>query len=53
MKLNVTFLRTNKNGEYTSHYFEKNLQDNDIKHRTTIPYNPQQNGVAECMNINC
>ena len=26
------------------------LQENGIKYQTTVPYNPQQNGVAERMN---
>ena len=29
---------------------KKYLQENGIKHQTTVPYNPQQNGVAERMN---
>jgi hypothetical protein len=41
----------NDNGrEYTSNEFESYLCQHGIKHQTTIPYNPQQNGVAERMN---
>ena len=42
-QLNIGTLQTNNGGEYPSQYFEKYLQENDIKHQTTIPYNPQQN----------
>ena len=48
--VNIKTIRTNNGGEYETHYFEKYLQDNGIKHQTTIPYNPQENGVGECMN---
>ena len=44
-------ITTDNGGEYTSHAFETYLQENGIKHQTTIPYNPQQNGVVEQMNI--
>ena len=47
---NIGTLRTDNGGEYTSQEFEKYLQENGIKHQTTVPYNPQQNGVAERMN---
>ena len=36
--------------EYTSNKFENYLLQHGIKHQTTVPYNPQQNGVAERMN---
>jgi transposase InsO family protein len=49
-QLNIGTLRTDNGGEYTSKDFEKYLQDNGIKHQTIVPYNPQQNGVAKCMN---
>ena len=49
-QLNIGTLRTDSGGEYTSQEFEKYLQENGIKHQTTVPYNPQQNGVAERMN---
>ena len=45
-QLNIGTLRTDNSGEYTSQDFEKYLQENGIKHQTTVPYNPQQNGVA-------
>ena len=49
-QLNIVILRTDNSGEYTSNAFEQYLKDNDIKHQTTIPYNLQQNDVAERMN---
>ena len=49
-QLNIGTLRTDNGGEYTSQDFEKYLQENGIKHQTIVPYNPQQNGVAERMN---
>ena len=47
---NIGILRIDNGGEYTSHAFEQYLKDNGIKHKTTIPYNPQQNGVVERVN---
>ena len=49
-QITIGTIRTDNGGEYTSHAFETYLQENGIKHQTTIPYNPQQNGVAERMN---
>ena len=43
-------LRTDNGKEYTSNEFENYLRQHGIKHQTTVPYNPQQNGVAERMN---
>ena len=43
-------LRTDNGKEYTSNEFENYLCQHGIKHQTTVPYNPQQNGVAERMN---
>ena len=50
-QLNIGTLRSDNGGEYTSKDFERYLQDNGIKHQTTVPYSPQQNGVVERMNI--
>ena len=50
-QLNIGTLRTDNDGEYTSQDFEKYLQENGIKHQTIVPYKPQQNGVAERMNM--
>lgn len=49
-QLNIGILRTDNGGEYTSNDFEQYSKENDIKHQTTIPYNPQKNGVAKHMN---
>ena len=43
-------LHTDNGKEYTSNAFEAYLRQHGIAHQTTIPYNPQQNGVAERMN---
>ena len=43
-------LCTDNGKEYTSNYFEYYLCQHGIAHQTTIPYNPQQNGVVERMN---
>jgi transposase InsO family protein len=43
-------LHTDNGREYTSNEFESYLHQHGIKHQTTVPYNPQQNGVAERMN---
>jgi len=43
-------IRTDNGKEYTSNEFENYLRQHGIKHKTTVPYNPQQNGVAERMN---
>jgi transposase InsO family protein len=44
-------LHTDNGGEYTSNEFEIYLHQHGIKHQTIVPYNPQQNGVAERMNM--
>lgn len=44
----IGILRIYNGGEYTSKYFENYLRV--IKHQTTIPYNPRQNGVSKRMN---
>lgn len=49
-QLNIGTIRNDNGGEYTSYVFGKYLQETSIKHHTKIPYNPQQNNVAEWMN---
>ena len=46
----IRTLRTDNGGEYLSREFEDYLEGKGIKHELTIPYSPQQNGVAERMN---
>ena len=43
-------LRTDNGGEYTSNEFEDYLKKKGIRKEMTVPYSPQQNGVAERMN---
>lgn len=43
----IKILRSDGGGEYKSKKFAKFCADNGIKHETTTPYTPQQNGVAE------
>jgi transposase InsO family protein len=44
-------LCTDNGREYTSNEFENYLRQHGIQHQTIVPYNPQQNGVAERMNM--
>ena len=48
--LSLKKLRSDNGGEYTSKKFDDYCKDNGIKREFTIPYSPQQNGVAERMN---
>jgi transposase InsO family protein len=43
-------LRSDNGGEYTGRQFKEYLNHHDIKHEKTVPYTPQQNGLAERMN---
>ena len=43
-------LRTDNGGEYVSKEFEDYLKSKGIHHQLTVPYSPEQNGVAERMN---
>ena len=53
MKLNtlsedhVKVLRSGNKGEYTSNNFAKFCGEKGISHEFTVPYCPQQNGVAD------
>ena len=42
--------RIDNGGEYTSTEFQDFLKEKGIRHETTVPHSPQQNGVAERMN---
>ena len=46
----IKMLRTNNGGEYESHSFEDLCKESGIKTQLTVPYNPQQNGIAERKN---
>ena len=43
-------LRTDNGGEYISAAFQDYLKSRQIRHQTTVPHMPEQNGVAERMN---
>ncbi|XP_010501916.1 PREDICTED: uncharacterized protein LOC104779247 [Camelina sativa] len=46
----IKILRSDNGGEYTSHAIKQHLINHDIIHKTSCPYTPQQNGVAERKN---
>jgi len=46
----IRVLRSDNGGEYTSKEFNNFCKDAGIKKEFTVPYNPQQNGVAERKN---
>ena len=46
----IKTLRSNNGGEFTSNEFNKYCREAGIKRELTIPYNPQQNGVAKRKN---
>jgi hypothetical protein len=46
----IRVLRSNNGGEYTSKEFMDFCAGEGIKRELTVPYNPQQNGVAERKN---
>ena len=46
----IKALRTDNGGEYMGRMFQEYLMQHGIKHQTTAPYTPEQNGVAERMN---
>jgi transposase InsO family protein len=43
----IKILRSDNGGEYTSKEFNSFCNGEGIKREFTVPYNPQQNGVAE------
>jgi hypothetical protein len=47
----IRVLRTNNGGEYTSKEFNDFCAGEGIKRELIVPYNPQQNGVAERKNM--
>jgi hypothetical protein len=46
----IKFLRSDNGGDYTSNEFNDFYKEARIKRELTVPYNPQQNGVAERKN---
>ena len=46
----ICILRSDNGGEYESNEFDVFCQEAGIKKELTVPYNPQQNGVAERKN---
>jgi transposase InsO family protein len=46
----IKILRSDNGGEYTSTEFNDFCKEAGIKRELTVPYNPQQNGVAERKN---
>lgn len=46
----IKILRTDNGKEYCNNMFLKCLADSGIKHQTSTPYTPEQNGLAERMN---
>lgn len=46
----IKVLRTDNGGEYCNDQLKKFLKSRGIKHELTVPYTPQQNGVAERYN---
>ncbi|CAI7875206.1 unnamed protein product [Closterium sp. NIES-53] len=46
----VKVIRTDNGGEFIGTDFEAVLKKKGIQHQLTVPYNPQQNGVAERFN---
>ena len=45
----IKAMRSDSGGEYTSKAFNNYLQMKGIQRQFTIPRNPEQSGVAECM----
>jgi len=46
----IKILRSDNGGEYVSRAFENYLRSQGICHQKTVPYTPEQNGVAERAN---
>ncbi|KAG9457543.1 hypothetical protein H6P81_002051 [Aristolochia fimbriata] len=46
----LEILKSDRGGEYTSDLFDEFCKANGIRHQFTLPYTPQQNGVAERRN---
>ena len=46
----ICALRSDNDGEFNSHHFKDLCRETWIKRELMVPYNPQQNGVAERKN---
>jgi transposase InsO family protein len=46
----IKFLRTDNGGEYVNHEIHNIFHEAGIQLQHTVPYTPQQNGVAEWKN---
>lgn len=46
----IKILRTDNGGEYCNERLKHFLKERGIKHELTVPYSPEQNGVAERYN---
>lgn len=46
----IKIIRSDNGGEFINYKLQAYLKENGIKHHTTVPYSPQQNGVAERAN---
>ena len=46
----ISKLRSDNGGEYSSQEFEAYLKSKGIQHELSVAYSPQQNGVAERLN---
>ena len=49
-KVTITELRTDKGLEFDNSEVRQLKQNAGLKHSFTVPYTPQQNGIAECEN---
>lgn len=47
----IKILQSDNGGEFESNHFEEFCKEAGIRRQLTVPYNPQQNGVAERKNI--
>ena len=46
----IQYIRSDNGGEYTSKQFREFCKERGIQQQLTVPYTPQQKGVAECSN---
>ena len=49
-KCTIGIIRSDNGGEYLSNCFRDFLKENGVLQQSSIPYTPQQNGVAEMIN---